>query len=161
MSFNTALIEQTKPVWACEPKNYTGAANTIKYASLKNYDRMLIFIQTGAWAGGTAAVTLKQATDVSGTSNKALAFSYVWINTAGAPDTFTKTTVSSNTFNLDTANLLYVIEVRASDLDVDNQFDTVGVNVASPGANADFYGVVYLMGAPRYSQASPPTALTD
>ena len=161
MSFNTALIEQTKPVWACEPKNYTGSANTIKYASLKNYDRMLVFIQTGAWAGGTAAVTLKQATDVSGTSNKALGFSYVWVNTAAAPDTFTRTAVTSNTFNLDTANLLYVIEVRASDLDVDNGFDTVGVNVATPGANADFYGITYVLGAPRYPQASTPTSLTD
>lgn len=159
--FNTRLMEQVKPVWACEPKNYTGSANTIKYASLKLYDRMFVLIQTGAWAGGTAAVTLKQATDVSGTSTKALAFTTYWVNTSAAPDTFTKTTAASNTFNLDTANQLYVIEVVASDLDIDNGFDTVGVNVATPGANNDFYGVNYLMVGARYPQASTPSALSD
>lgn len=161
MSFNTRLIESFKPVWACEPKSYSGTANTIKYASLKLYDRIMILIQTGAWAAGTAAVTLKQATEVAGTTNKALAFTTMWVNTAGAPDTFTKTTVTSNTFNLDTANLLYIIEVVASDLDVDNAYDCIGVNIATPGANADFYGVTYLLGNARYPQATLPSALAD
>lgn len=159
--FNTLLIEQVKPVWACEPKNYTGAANTQKYASLKNYGRAFVLIQTGAWAGGTAAVTLNQATDVSGTSAKALAFTRMWVNTGAAPDTFTKTTVSSNTFNLDTANLTYVIEIVASDLDTGNGFDCFSVAVASPGSNNDFYGIQYVLYNARYSQASTPTSLTD
>ena len=122
---------------------------------------MLIQIQTGAWAGGTAAVTLKQALTVAGGSSKALAFTSMWVNTAGAPDTFTKTAVVSNTFNLDTANLLYLIEVVASDLDVDNVFDCVGVNIASPGANADFYGTTYILGFPRYPADALATSLTD
>ncbi len=161
MSFNTRMIESLKPVWACEPKNYTGAANTIQYVSMKLYGRLMIFIQTGAWAGGTAAVTLKQATAVAGTSNKALAFSWMWVNTAAAPDTFTKTAVVSNTFAIDTANLLYVIEVVDSDLDVGNAFDCVGVNVATPGSNADFYGVIYLGGAARYPDANLPSMLAN
>ncbi len=161
MPSNTSIIEQVKPIWACEPKNYTGAANTIEYASMKLYDRLLILIQTGAWAAGTAAVTLKQATAVAGTGTKALAFTKMWVNTAVLPDTFTKTTVASNTFNLDTANLLYVIEVVASDLDVDGGFDCVGVNVATPGANADFYGIVYLAAGASYPQALTPSALSD
>jgi len=161
MSFNTRLIESTKSVWACEPKNYTGAANTVRYASLKLYDRMLISIQTGAWAGGTAAVTLKQATDVSATGSKALGFTVMWVNTAAAPDTFVKTAVASNTFTMGTANLLYLIEVVASDLDQDGSFDCVGVDVASPGANADIYGITYLLANPRYPQALTPSALAN
>lgn len=161
MSFNTRLIESTKFVWANEPKSYSSAANTIKYASLKLYDRMLVLIQTGAWAGGTAAVTLKQATDVAGSGSKALAFTTMWVNTAAAPDTFTKTVVSANTFNLDTANLLYLIEVVASDCDVDGGFDCVGVNIATPGANADFYGTTYLLASARYPQALTQSALAD
>lgn len=160
-AMNTRLIESLLPVWACEPKSYSGAANTIKYVSLKNYDRLMVYIQTGAWAGGTAAVTLKQATAVAGTGAKALSFSWMWVNTAAAPDTYTKTAVASDTFNLDTANLLYVIEVVASDLDVANSFDCVGVNIASPGANADFYGVTYTLGNARFPQASLPTSLSD
>lgn len=161
MSQNVRLIEQMKPIWANEPKNYTGAASTDKYVSMKLYGRLMIFIQTGAWAGGTAAVTLKQATAVAGTAAKTLAFSWVWINTAAAPDTFVKTAVTSNTFNLDTANLLYVIEVVDSDLDVGNGFDCVALDVASPGSNADFYGAMYLGGAARYPQALLPTMASD
>lgn len=158
---NTRLIESILPVWANEPKNYTGAANTIKYASMKLYDRLMILIQTGAWAAGTAAVTLKQATDVSGTGTKALAFSWVWINTAAAPDTFTKTAVVSNTFNLDTPNLLYAIEVVASDLDVSNNFDCVGVNIATPGSNNDLYGTIYLGTPSRYPQPALPSMIAN
>lgn len=158
---NTRLIESLKFVWACEPKNYTGAANTKQWASLKEYGRIVIQIQTGAWAGGTAAVTLKQATAVAGTGSKALAFSWMWVNTAAAPDTFTKTAVTSNTFNLDTANLVYLIEVTASDLDADNNFDCVAVDIASPGANADLYGVTYVLAPARHPQALLPSCLAD
>ncbi len=158
---NTRLIEMLKPVWAVEPKNYTGAAITKQWASMKLYDRLLILIQTGAWAGGTAAVTLKQAVDVSGTSSKALAITEMWVNTALAPDTFTKTAVVANTFNLDTANLLYVIEVKAIDLDNANSFDCVSIDAASPGSNADLYGVVYLGAAARYPDASLPSMLSN
>jgi len=161
MSTNVRLIESLKPIWANEPKNYTGAGTTDKYVSMKLYGRLMILIQTGAWAGGTAAVTLKQATAVAGTGTKALAFTSMWVNTAGAPDTFTKTAVASNTFNLDTANLLYVIEVVDSDLDVANAFDCVAVSVASPGSNADFYGIVYLGAQARYPQALLPTMASD
>lgn len=163
MSFNTRLIENYRFVWANEPKNYTGAAATAKWVSMKGYDRLLILIQTGAWAGGTAAVTLNQATAVAGTSSKALAFTKMWVNTAGAPDTFTQTAVVSNTFNLDTANLMYLIEVVASDLDTANGFDCVSLAVASPGSNADFYGATYILGAARYPQAptATPSAVSD
>jgi len=161
MSTSLRLIEQLKPIWAGEPKSYSGAAFTAKYVSMKLYDRLVIWISTGAWAAGTAAVTLLQATTVTGTSAKALAFLWVWINTAALPDTWVKTAVTSNTFNLDTANLGYWIEVVASDLDVDGGFDCVTLAVASPGANADFYGVNYLAAQPRYPDKDLPSALVN
>lgn len=161
MAMNTRLIDNIKPVWAMEPKNYTGAAGTASYVSLKNYNHITIAIQTGAWAGGTAAVTLSQAKTVAGGSSKALAFSTMWVNTGAAPDTFTATTVSSNTFNLDTANLLYVIEVDAATLDIDNDFDCISVAIASPGGNNDFYGVTYWLCGSRYPQSALPTSKTD
>lgn len=158
---NVRLIEQLKPVWAAEPKNYTGAAMTAQWVSLKNYERLAIIIQTGAWAGGTAAVTLSQATAIAGTSSKALAFSWMWVNTALLPDTFTKTAVVSNTFTLGTANLMYWIEIVASDLDVDNSFDCVTLAIASPGANADIYGVTYLGAVAKYPQPALASMLVD
>ena len=64
------FVETVKVVYGSEPKNYTGATGHSDYVSLKNYDCAACVIQTGAWAGGTAAVTLTQATAVAGTVPK-------------------------------------------------------------------------------------------
>lgn len=159
------LLENAKLLWACEPKSYANNAATTKYVSLKNYDHLTIVILTGAWAGGTAAVTMEQATEVAGTTHKALAFSYYWHDetTSGtlAKTAATNPGEATATFNLDTANKLYVLEVNARDLDVANNYDCVTVEVATPGANADFYGVAYILSEPREKSSTPPTALLD
>ncbi len=157
------FVETIKAVYGSEPKNYTGATGDSDYVSLKNYDRAACVLQTGAWAGGTAAVTLTQAKDVAGTGAKALAFANQWTyqSTGFTVDALTKTAVASDTFNLSTANTVHVIEVEASDLDLANAFDCFKVAVASPGVNADFYGImIYLYGC-RYPQATPPSAIVD
>lgn len=153
-------VMSRKILWANEPKSYSGAAATAKYISLKDYRHLAIVIQTGAWAGGTAAVTLSQATAVAGTGAKALSFTKQW-NDVTTSGTLVETAVSSDTFTLGTANKLYVIEVDAASLDINNGFDCVAVLIASPGANADFYGVTYHLSQPRYAGATPPDALTD
>src|SRR5882724_9200090 len=126
------LVERKKLIWAAEPKNYTGAAMAAKYVSLKNYQWISIVITTGAWAAGTAAVTLLQATDVSATGAKALAFGipFQWndITTSG---TLVKTAVVSDTFNLTTANKMHVIEINPAQLDVANGFDCLTLAIAS------------------------------
>ena len=154
------IVERQKLIWACEPKRYSGAAATKKWVSLKNYDQLTIVIITGAWAAGTAAVTVEQATAVAGTSNKALAFTDYWddLTTSG---TLAKKAATSNTFNLDTANKMYVIHIDDRMLDLAGGFTSVSIAVASPGANADFYGVAYILGSARYQQATPPSALLD
>lgn len=153
-------VQSEKILWANEPKNYTGAAATKKYISMKDYSHLTIVIQTGAWAAGTAAVTLKQATAVAGTSSKALGLPKVWHDVATS-GTLVETTVTSDTFDLDTANKVYVIEVDAASLDVANGFDCIALDVASPGANADLYGAIYILSGSRYKGATPPSALVD
>lgn len=154
------LVEQFKFLRGAEPKSYSGAAMADAYVSLKNYQTLTIKISTGAWAGGTAAVTLSQATAVAGTGAKALAFTDYWddLTTTG---TLAKKAATSNTFNLGTANKSFVIHVDASMLDVAGGFDCVTLAVASPGANADFYAVEYILSDVRYAQATPPSALVD
>lgn len=138
------LLECMQVVEALEPKNYTGAAGTGDVVSLKNASHLTIVIHTGAWAGGTAAVTVSQCDDITPSNAKALAFAtmYSKLNTAGV---WTKNTVTSNTFDLSAANTLYVIEIEADTLDADNAYDCVRLNVASPGANADLYSAVYVL----------------
>lgn len=156
------LVEIGAPINIIVPANYTGAAGVPDIVSMKNYHHLTFIVQTGAWAGGTAAVTLSQCQDVSATGAKALGLSYMWTNDgAVASDVLVKTAVVGDTFNIDTANAMYVVEVEDVDLDVANSFDCVRFNVASPGANNDYYGVTCIPSVPRYAAATPPSALID
>ena len=117
---------------------------------------MRFIVQTGAWAAGNAAVTFKQAVNVSGSSSAALTFTTYYVV---ASDTATKTTATSSTFNLATANRIYMVEFRASDLTPGK--DCVNMAIAAAGG-ADYYGVIAELYGGRYlAGASSPTAITD
>lgn len=162
MAANTRLIDNYGIEVAAVPVDTTGAAVTGDYYSLKNYNHVTFIILQGAWAGGTPAVTLKQATAVAGTGEKALSFTKYWTKTGITGTTYTETTVASDTFNLPaTANTITVIEVDAASLDVSGGFDCVRVGVASPGSNADLIAVVAILGGPRFAQALMPDAKVD
>ena len=150
------LTHKTKLVVVSAPANYAGVVATIKWISLKTGERVRFVIYTGAWAAGTAAVTLKQAVNVAGSSSAALAFAEYY---TGTGDTLTKATATSNTFNLAVANSKYVIEVKAADLT--SPKDCVSIAIASPGANADYYSVVAEVYGLRYENGAPPTTITD
>jgi len=142
-------LSNNQIVWVTAPNNYTSAAATTEWVSLKGYQRAIVVIKTGAWAAGTAAVTLNEATAVLGTGTTPLAFAYMWTNDAAATaPTLVKTTVTTNTFNLDTANSLYIIEVDADEMD--DGYDCLNVAVASPGANNDYYDIMIILTDPRY-----------
>lgn len=159
---NMRLVENAKVVVGAVPVDTTGAAVTGDYVSMKGYTHLTVIIMQGAWAGGTPAVTLKQATDVSATGEKALSFTKYWSGTAQTNDQYAATAVVSDTFNLSaTANKVSIIEVNASDLDIDNGFDCVRVGIASPGANADLIAVLYVLTGARYPQAITPAAISD
>lgn len=148
MPLQGQLIENAKFVMAIAPVDTTGAGQDGVWVSMKNYDKLAVVLLTGAWAGGNAAVTLEQASDSSGTGAKAIAFtSYLKAyDTDDTPDDAGAiTTVSSDTYNLsDNANV-HVIEVRAADLDADNDFCFVRVRTATPGANADLIAGLYIL----------------
>jgi hypothetical protein len=157
------LVDRAQVVWGTETKNWTGAASDSDWVSLKNAGHATIIIKTDAWAGGTAAITLQQATAVAGTSAKALSFAKMWTNSAApTTDTYVETAVVSDTFTIGVANSIYIIEVDAASLDITNSFDCINVHGATPGSNADFYGVLIILPTPlRYAGSSPPSAITD
>lgn len=148
---------------AVAPKDITGAAQVGDWISLRNYSHATIVLIQGAWAGGTPAVTLSQALDVTGATPKALSFNRRWSKIGlGAGSTFASLAVTSDTFNLSAiANTITIIEVDGDDLDVTNGYDCLAVNVASPGANADLLTVLYVLSGARYSQAVMPDAKVE
>jgi len=156
-----ATHQDVKIVEAIAPVNTTGAAQTGNYVSLENYRYCTIVIQTGAWAGGTSAVTVNKATDVSATGATGATIEYMYTNDGAATtDTLTKTAVTSDTFNLDAENSMYVIEIDAAAL---GAYDCISLSTATPGSNNDYVSAVYILSGARYPQGeSPkPSALLD
>jgi hypothetical protein len=153
------LIETLIVECMAAPVNTTGAAVASDWINFKNANRMVILIVQGAWAAGTPAVTLKQATDVGGGTNKALGFSEKFSKVALTGAQWTRAAVSSDTFNLpNTANTLTALELRCEDLDRDNGYACVQLNVASPGSNNDFIAAFAILGDLRY-EGDPETIL--
>ena len=158
------LVDVAKVVQGCPPAALATTAGDGDYVSLKNYDRLTILLSVkNATTVTGGVITLKQATAVAGTSEKALAFAKVWANTdTDAGDTLTETAVTSDTFTTDTTNsknLLYVIEVKADDLDRANGFDCVRIDSASM-ANA-VGAVLYVLHGTRYKSPAAVAAITD
>lgn len=167
MNINARLDEQVTPVVAAAGLLLTSTLGDTTYVSMKGYARCQIVI---AIADGTtvtgSTITLKQATAVAGTSEKALAFTRMLANTDyAASKALTETAVASNTFTTQTTNSkdsLYVIDVKAEDLDVANGFDCIRVDGTGHAATASRGCVVlYNLYGKRYSGATPAEAIAD
>lgn len=158
------LTDIAKVVVGCPPAALATTAGDGDYVSMKGYSRATIIIAVdNATTVTGGAVTLIQAKEVAGSTTKALGFSTMYANTdVGAGDTLTETAVTNNTFTTSTTdnkNLLYVIELRAEDLDSDNGYDCFRIDVASM-ANA-VGCVLYILHGPRYASPLATAAITD
>ena len=156
------LLSKGKVVTGLAP--IVPSTSTPDYVSMKGYQKLtVIIICDNATTVTGSAITLKQATAVAATGEKALGFTNVYANIdTAASDTLVATAVTSDTFTTDDTNaknLLYVIEVDATDLDMDNNFDCVRAGTAD--ATASTIGVVYILHGPRYAPTLATSAITD
>lgn len=160
MNLNANLTEQVKIVEGL--LGVVPSTSTPDYVSLKNYERVAVLIQVkNATTVTGSAITLKQATSVAAGGEKPLAFKRMYANLdTGAGDVLTETAVTSDTFTTDSTNsknLMYVIEVKAEDLDVNGGFDCIRAGTGD--ATAATVSVTYLMfGAKLPTSAA---AITD
>lgn len=118
--------------------------------SMRDYGHATIIITCGSMVG-TPAVTLKQSLTAALGTEQAFAFDTVYINSAyGSQNSYTKTTVTSNTFDLAVTDYsTYVIEVDASDMDADDSYDWLRVDVALD-ANANVFGAKVILTQPKF-----------
>jgi len=163
---NARLDEVVTPIVAAAGLLLTSTVGDTTYVSLKGYSRaqIIIVIADGTTVTGTA-VTLKQATAVAGTGEKALAFTRMLANTDyGASKTMVETAVTSNTFTTQAVNSkdsVYVIDVDATSLDAANGFDCIRVDCTGHAATAPRGAVVlYNLYGARFSGGAL-TATTD
>jgi hypothetical protein len=165
VSLNGRLDEQVTPVLAAIGLALTSTLGDCVYVSLKNFRKcqVIIGIADGTTITG-ATITLKQATAVAGTSEKALAFTRMLANVDhAAARTMVETAVTSSTFTTQTTNSkdsFYVIDVDAEMLDIAGGFDCFRVDCTGHAATAmrgSF--VLYNLWGARYS-VSPLSAST-
>jgi hypothetical protein len=139
--------------------NTTPSSTTPRRLCMKGYHRCTFVITAlNATTVTGSAITLKQATDVtnSASDEKAVSFSVALRNVdRGAADVLSSFTVSSDTFTTDATNskeLQYIIEVKNSDLDIDNGFDCLRIGTGN--AVATTVSVVAILWSARYGKVA-------
>lgn len=160
------LIDRMKVVVGCAPAALTSTAGDGDYVSMKGYDRLTIILSVlNATTVTGGAVTLKQATDVTNSlsDEKALSFSTVYANTdVVAAEALTAVAVVSDTFTTSTTNsksLLYIIEVKSTDLDINNGFDCVRLDSTLMAAATGC--AIYILHGERFHPSSVNTATSN
>ena len=143
------------------PADISGGSPTERYINAKLSPHWLIVVGVKASAGtDTAAITISQATDSSGTGDKAVSFTtyYAMASVSASTYALSAATASSNTITTaaTTNEQIYVIPVNVdSMLDIANSFDWFKINITDPGNNAT-YAWSLALGGPqaRFSELS-------
>lgn len=125
------------------------------FTSLKGFERVCYAMRVATGASGVTpiSVVLRQARTVGGSGDKALPFvkAFRKLDYPGSPASQVTAAfdVVNNTFTFDATvskNNLYMIEVNRTDLDVQNDFDCVGIDFGD-GAAQTVDCVALLLGA--------------
>lgn len=169
MQHNNLFVETAQIVMAIVPvDSQTGASNG-DWVSLKNFDRCtVVLIKAAGVAGDDPVLTLRQATDVSGSGAKALTFTRIdaKVGVQTGIGSFTTTLqAAANTYTDQVsaeAQAIMCVEVQASDLDVSNGFDCVQLQIPDTGAaGAQLIAAIYILRNPRFAGAGLPSAIVD
>lgn len=168
MTPNALLVEQMQIVPAFGPVDLQSAANNGDWVSMKNHERCtIVFFKAAGTAGDDPILTVRQATDVSGTGAKALNFTRIDQKTgtlASVGQFTTVTQAAANTYTDAThaeVAALYVIDIKAEDLDVDGGFDCVQFQVPDVGTNAQLGAALYLLWPARHAPQPLPSTIAD
>ena len=145
------------------PQNITGGANGLIF-SMKGAAHVSILISVGALAAQLGAVTVNACQTQSGTGATAIGFRYYKQTTAGAGnDTLSGPTVATTAgfTPANTPNVLYVIELDASELESLGDSDGADypyLQVAfANGANADYVSAVAVLSGLRQQYQGNPS----
>ena len=112
-------------------------------------------------------LTVLQCTSVAASSAKALNFTtlYTKQGTLTAVGTWTKVTqAATNTYTNTTASesdCLWVIPMKADDLDVDNGFDCIEVTIADAGTAGQHAALFWIAGELRFAKALGVSAIAN
>lgn len=164
---NKHFLEKNQVVAGFLPLALT-TARAGDYVSLKNYGRCAIIFYKGVGtAGDDPTITLTQAKDVSGTDVKALTFDRIDIkqgaDLAAIGQFTTVANADSDYTDATSAEVaaLWVIDVKAEDLDIANGFDCIKCAISDVGTNAQLGAALYILHEARYADTPLPSAIVD
>lgn len=149
---------QIVPAQVAGPADVNGAAVTGDYVNLRDFEKVAVVVSSGDGAGEAAnlTVSLYQAKDVAGTGAKALSAlstGRIYAKEADAnlsavgqwAKVAQDTPASSYTSSTSGAKVvLWVFEIRASDLDANNGFGCIRADIAAT-TGAKVVSALYLL----------------
>ena len=167
MQSNAFFAEYANVIAAVVPVNLATGDNLGQWVSMKRYMRLVVLAFKGIGTGGDDPVfTITQAKDVSGTGSKALNFTQLWkkVNaTVTGVGQFTNVTqAAANTYTATgdaNKGAIYMFEFKQEDLDGDNGFTCVQVDLAKVGTNSQLGCMLYLTLDARDAKATPDSPI--
>jgi hypothetical protein len=164
---NNHFLEANDIIFAFGPVAPSSA--TVQRFSMKNYQRASILVLQNKGAGNGSAITIKQCKEVDDNpvTEKAFEFTEAFrslaVGTQAAPvNAWEKFAVTSNTFTTDATNGTrdaYMIDIKAEDLDIANDFDVVELELGNAASNV--IAVVVLLFGARDSKFPPASGIAD
>lgn len=156
------FIEEFKHALVAAPAT-DAAGRTSTYVSMKNMNGKA-YIVCNITQGNAATILLTplQATTVAGAGSKALTQNVaIWANqSTAAGDTFTRQTDAKNfTTSAAVANKTVIFEIPATALDVNNDFDCIGISTGA--SNVANITSAIVIGTQKFPGPVSPTILTD
>lgn len=165
---NKHILEKLQIVSGFVPVALNTAGGVGDVVSLKNYGRCaVVFFAAAGTAGDDPTITLEQVKSVAASSAKALNFEKIDVKqgTLTAVGQFTKSDSSGDNTHTDATSAevqkIWVIDVKAEDLDVDNGYDCIRASIGDVGTNAQLGCMLYLLHEPRYASDQLPSAIVD
>lgn len=166
---NQHFLEKCQIVAGGVPIALNTAGITGDVVSMKNYGRCaIVFFAAAGTAGDDPTLTVEQCKSVAASSAKALNFTRVDTKQGAALTAigqFTKVTQSAgNTYTDGDAaeeQKIWVVDVKAEDLDADNGYDCIRASIGDVGTNAQLGCLLYLLHEPRYAAEPLPSAIVD
>lgn len=145
-----------------------GSARSGDVISLKNWGRVaIVFFKAAGSASEDPTLTVEQCINVAGSSNKAINFTRVDYKQGTLTSVGTWTEVSqsaANTYTNATASenqAIWVVDIKAEDLDVDNGYDCITVSIADAGSVNQLGAVLYILHEPRYAKSGGVSAIAN
>jgi hypothetical protein len=161
MARQLSLPQHFKIVQMLQPQTTNGALTT-DVISLKTAHKAWVVFEYTQAAGHATTPTLRQATSVAGSTNKAGPSVAIWANedTAATDTLVRQTDAASYAVAADVKNKQVVFEIDPARLDMANGYDCIYFTQATSSQATNFVSATAYLDT-SYKQATPPSAIID